>query len=845
MERDSQETGFVVAQQPRSRGGNEESIFMHLPARSSAVSPFFRVFLVCALLSFAIASSQAVIVRGTVTDPLGATIQGARVQLIQDKRVAGSAVSGSDGSFEIRSTASGRFLLLTSAPTFTNGIGQSFYGGRTDVVSRNVTLEIASVTAQITVTATGIPTPVQQASSAINLVPFTALQTRVGVVDDLRQSPGTAAVQTGQYGGVTSLFVRGGNSDANKVMIDGITSEDIGGRFDFGTVSSTALDGFELYRGPNSVLYGSDAGASVVNLTTPRGATSRPILNYSGDAGNFHTWRNEVTLSGARRRLDYYGAFSRFDSSNSLPLYRYHASTSTANLGYNFTGNTTLRFTIRNGVSATGVPNAHDFFGISASGKQSDQDLYSGATLENRHHNWHNLVRYGIARKREQLVQFYPVGELLTYDQFGDMAYFGNTVTIRGANGYTATGRAALNYPGSYPAPNDFASLRDELYFQSDYTFSPHFIALFGFRYEGERGSSNTAFSRDQTKRTNYQYTLQFQGDLFNRIFYSLGGAIERNDLYGTAGTPRFGLAWIPIRPGNGFLHGTKLRANASTGVQEPSLSNEFTSLYKQLSEAGATDLITTYNVRPIQALRSRSYDLGIDQNIFGQQLILKAGYFHNQFSHQLDYIDSGTLKTVFGIDTQKAQLFGALLNTLAYRAQGFEGELQFAPTQRIFMRAGYTYLASLVEQSFSTDAAANGTLYENPNLPGIPIGSSYALVGQRPFRRPPQTGFFSAQYTTMKFSAALKGAFASRSDDSTFLSFADANGDNTLLLPNRNLDYGFAKLDAYGTYTPGRKITLFAELGNLLSQQHIGPIGYPSLPFTFRTGLKVRLGGD
>ncbi len=122
------------------------------------------------------------------------------------------------------------------------------------------------------------PTPVQQASSAINLIPFTALQTRVGVVDDLRQSPGVAAVQTGQYGGVSSLFVRGGNSDANKVMIDGIASEDVGGRFDFGTVSSTALDGFELYRGPNSVLYGSDAGASVSQLhhASRRNPSSHP-----------------------------------------------------------------------------------------------------------------------------------------------------------------------------------------------------------------------------------------------------------------------------------------------------------------------------------------------------------------------------------------------------------------------------------------------------------------------------------------------------------------------------------------------------------------------------------------
>ncbi len=822
---------------------------MHAPERPSAASHVLRRFFAAAILSFAAVSSEAVIVRGTVTDPLGAAVPGAAVQLIQNKQIVGSARSGSDGSFEIRSTATGRFLLLTTAPTFTSGIGQAFYGGRTDLVTRNVTLEIASVTAQMTVTATGIPTPIQQASSAISLVPFSVLQARVGITDDLRQSPGIAAVQTGQYGGVTSLFVRGGNSDANKVMVDGITAEDVGGRFDFGTVSSTALDGFEAYRGPNSVLYGSDALASVVNLTTPRGATPRAILNYSGDAGNFHTYRNEVTLGGAHNRLDYYGAFSRFDSSNSLPLDRFHAATSAANLGFNFTANTSLRFTIRNGVSATGVPGAHELYLVSSDGKQADQDLYSGATIENRHNNWHNLVRYGIARKREQLVLFQPVGELLmvpsSFGPFPD--YYGNTVTIRGANGYTATGRASFLNGTSFPTGNDLASLRDELYFQSDYTFSPHFIGLFGFRYEDERGSSNNPafFTFDKTQRTNFQYTLQFQGDVKNRLFYSLGGAIQRNNLYGTAGTPRFGLAWVPVRPGPGFLHGTKLRANAATGVQEPSLSSEFQSLYKELSDAGSTDLITAYNVKPLQALRSRTFDVGVDQNILSEKLILKAGYFHNQFSHQMDFVDSGTLKQVFGIDTSTAQLFGALLNTLAYRAQGFEGELQFAPTRSILVRGGYTYLASLVEQSFSSDAIANGTAVENPNLPGVPIGSSYALVGQRPFRRPPQTGFFAAQYTTTKFSAAFKGAFASRSDDSTFLSFSDQDGGNTLLLPNRNLDHGFAKLDAYGTYVVNRHVTVFADLGNLLSQQHIGPIGYTSLPFTFRTGLKLRVGGN
>jgi iron complex outermembrane receptor protein/vitamin B12 transporter len=30
----------------------------------------------------------------------------------------------------------------------------------------------------------------------------------------------------------------------------------------------------------------------------------------------------------------------------------------------------------------------------------------------------------------------------------------------------------------------------------------------------------------------------------------------------------------------------------------------------------------------------------------------------------------------------------------------------------------------------------------------------------------------------------------------------------------------------------------------NLLSQQHVGVIGYPSLPYTFRSGIKLTLGG-
>jgi vitamin B12 transporter len=810
--------------------------------RPSASKSLLASFVIFFSLTYA---ARAVVVRGIVTDPLGAVVSGARVQLIQGKQGVAAVLTNPDGSFEIRSASPGRFVLLTSAPNFTPNIGQDFYGGATDVVTRDVVLEIAAVKTTVSVTATGIPTPIQQVSSAVTLIPQADLATRVGIVDDLRQSPGNVAVQSGQTGSVTSLFVRGGNSTANKVLIDGVPANDVGGTFDFGNVSSTGLAGLEMYRGPNSALYGTDAAASVVNLTTPRGSGLKPVLNYSGDGGNFNTYRNEAAVSGAHNKLDYYGAFSRFDTSNSIPLDRFHSATSVANVGYDITANTQARFTIRNAVSAIGLPQARNFYGISADGKQSDQDIYSGLTLENRtEHNWHNLVRYGIARKREQEQAFTNVGTPMTFpDGFGGTftEYFGNVVTIRGANGYSTTGQASFFIPQEASVSN-----RDELYYQSDYTFLHRITALFGFRYENERGSFVTSYEKETTQRTNYQYTLQFQGDLMNRIFYSLGGGIEKNHLYGITGTPRIGLAYVPVRPGPGYLHGTKLRANYATGVQEPTLALEFASLYTKLLQNGDTAAIAEFNVTPPGPQRSRTYDIGIDQNIIGQKLILQAGYFHNIFDHQLEGVGAGALIQDFGFPPSVVNsIFTPYLNSLAFRAQGIEAELQYQPINHLMLRGGYTYLDAVVLHSFTSDAYSLGFANNNPNFPNIPIGAEGPLVGARPFRRPPHSGFFAAQYTATKFTAAFKGALASRADDSTFLDGFDTNFGNTLLLPNRNLDFSYAKLDLLGTYALRPRIVVFTELGNLLSQHNIGPIGYPSLPFTVRAGLKVRIGGD
>ena len=53
------------------------------------------------------------------------------------------------------------------------------------------------------------------------------------------------------------------------------------------------------------------------------------------------------------------------------------------------------------------------------------------------------------------------------------------------------------------------------------------------------------SFSRDYgLERSNYDYIGQVQGDFKNRFFYSLGGDIEKNQLYGTVGQPRIGLSY-------------------------------------------------------------------------------------------------------------------------------------------------------------------------------------------------------------------------------------------------------------------------------------------------------------
>jgi iron complex outermembrane receptor protein/vitamin B12 transporter len=828
----------------------------HVRASLGKFLPAFTTILLTAIATLCPAAS----IHGVIADTSGAKVTGANVILLSDGREVATDVSKADGSFQILTGSTGRFFLVVSAKSFRQLETPGFYAGRLDNIERNIVLEPEWVRESIVVTATGTPTPQAQTSSATSVLGPLDLALRDDLGSTLRLMPGTFVVQDGQMGAQTSLFVRGGDSDDNKILFDGVSAGDLGGRFDLGPLSTTAVESAEIYRGPNSSLYGADAESGVVSLTTPHGTTSFPSLLFHGDAGNLNTSREELEVAGAHNKLDYLGAFSWLQTTNDLPNDEYHVATTAANVGWQPNGNTQIRATLHYGVDGTGVPNAWDFYYLADQATEKDQDIFLSASVDNQTTaEFHQSVRYGLTRKREQYHLWQPSGTLLTYDMYGDQAYYGNHVTITGANGYSVSGQAILDFPGTYnPYPQGYqlVSNRDQIGYQGDYSFTPHITGMVGFHYEDERGAGPGSSTYSPVERNNYDYLASVHGDFKNRFFYTLGGSLEHYSLFGTETSPRAGLTYYVLRPRKGIFSGTRVLFNFGDAVREPALTDQFYSLYNFLLTNGGQSTIQQLHIGPLSAPDARTYEGGVEQSFFAERLVFRSSFFHNEFGRQIEYVGLDLVPELLpnltpaqqNLLEQFLQASGAYelsVNSEAFRALGIETTVEGGIGRNIFMRGGYTYLDEVVQRSFTNDdVALLGPIPTYNGVPnGIPIGSDSPLEGARPFRRAPHTGFFTASYATKRLTGVFSSAFASRSDDSDFLGYDDLNGGNSLLLPNRNLDHGYAKLDLGGSYNLLSWLGIYGQAENLTNNQHIAPIGFPSLPMTIRLGLRIQWG--
>src|SRR5271156_275710 len=783
-------------------------------------------------------------VHGTVTDPLGAVVVSATVELLDGTTVVQSTVTDANGNYAFHLAKTAHYQVRAAAPTFQPTTSNPVFVTATAQAQVDITLSTQTLTQQVTVTATGTPTPEAQVGAPVSVLTADQYRYSTEVQDPLRLVPGVQLTQSGQVGGTTGLYIRGGNTNANKVLIDGVPADDIGGAGEFGNIDTVGIAKIEVLREPDSALYGSDALAGVVSLTTARGNTLLPLLTYSGDGGNFNSFRQVGTLSGAYRHFDYYSAFAATQTQNSLPNNDFHNATYAGNFGWTPNTANDLRFTVRHLTVSADQPNAILLYGIPDDENVKEHDDYYSAAWNNQTtEKWHNQIRYGGLRLNYNYIDFAATG---IYDPDEDV-YLGAPVAIKGANGYSVSGQAIFQYGASYgdTYPNDYLapSKRDFVYAQSDYRVNEHIMALGGFKYEAERGSTFTSGGTlTAISRGNYSYTVQLAGDIRNRLYYTLGSGLEDNGLFGFAATPRASLAYYLFRPTNThWLNGTKLNFSFGKGIKEPSIYYQSISLYDILAaQPNGAELIKQYHVSPIGAETSRTYDGGVDQQLWNGRARITLTYFHNEFTNGVEFVPQSALLALgLPAASDPAVQYGAAVNSQAFRAQGAEIATEYEIGSHLFARGGYTYLDAVVQQSFSSESLPS----YNPDFPTIAIGAFSPLVGARPFRRAPHSGYFGLTYNRSKWYGSFTGTLVGRRDDSDFLT--DSNFGNTLLLPNRNLDGAYQRLELGGGYQFTRTLTAYTDIQNLLSEHYSEAFGFPALPFTFRAGVKISFGGE
>ncbi|MGH9772165.1 MAG: TonB-dependent receptor [Candidatus Acidiferrales bacterium] len=789
-------------------------------------------------------TAAAATVSGHVVDPLGAAVSGAEVALVRNGAKVARVRTDSDGVFTFQGVAPGRYRVRVRAQGFTPADIGPIRARSEAIASVEVQMRIGPLRQQIVVSATGRATPKSQVGATVSVLDHVDLRSlnKLDVLDALRLVPGVEVMQQGERGGVGSVFVRGGNADFNKVLLDGIAINDIGGQLDFANLAASGVDQLEIFRGPNSILYGSDALAGVILVTTRRGSTPTPQFTYSADGGNFDTLRQEASVGGAFRQFDYYSSFMRFDTQNSLPNSSFHNGTYTGNFGWQPTATTSLRLVVHHDATGLGSAGPLNFYGIADDSFQRAQDTDLGLTVQNQTTSrWHNTLRLASAHIHYFFDNPSPTGIPSNASGFGTN-YLGQPVTICGANGYCTSGQAILDFGGSYPMPYNSKTTVQTVGWQSDYAFRPNAGLTGGFDYIHEDGFIQPSGALQTTdRRNNYDYFLEGHGG-YGRAFATAGVGFEDNAIFGFAVTPRVSLAYYLRQPAaSRWLGQTKARLNFGTGIKEPSISDWGSSLYNLLSSLpGGQALIARYAVSPAGAERSQSFDFGVDQGLWHERALLGVTLFHARYYDLIDFVPQTALPGLGVPEAVAAAVpFGADINSDSYRSQGAEADLEISLTGNLMLKVDYTYLDSLVTRSFSSSALFPAV---NPAFPGIAIGAYAPLVGGRPFRRPPHSGGFTLTYSRSRFGLNLNGYLVSRSDDSTYLS--DAFFGNTMLLPNRDLLAGYQLIDFNGWYNVHRGVTLYTEMSNVLNERYQTPFGYPALPFTFRSGVRFTLGG-
>ena len=594
------------------------------------------------LVSLFSGPSFAAEIRVKVLDPQFAAVAGAQVSLV-----------GADGGVIFASQTTGPLGTATLHTDFTGPLKLSvlapgFAEHTVDVHSQSeltVNLRVAGASETVIVSATRTPVPGEAAGADANSLANAELTTLqpIDAADALRVLPGAVINTSGQHGGLASLFVRGGASTYNKVIVDSVAIDNPGLTFDFGTLPLTEADRLEFVRGAQSTLYGSDAMTGLIQVFTRTGSTSVPELRLASDGGNFGTATGSASLSGVWRRFDYNFFANQFNTNGQGVNDAYSNSLQGANAGIALADNIALRVRIRHSNSYTGVPGEWKFNG--------DPVLEPNPSEWSHQNNLLASVELAIGA---------PSGWQHRLTAFDSLYRY--TDTNLNSN---------LLVYDSFPDRYDNHDNRVGLEYQGDYSERTWAHTTFGYRLENETGFVNDQDFPPEAagQRLNNEAYLQQQLAL-GRLSVIAGGRFVHNSAYGSTGVPRVALTFLAARGGEVFS-GTRLRFSYATGFMQPAL-------YQVFGESGFG-----YAANPaLLPERTRAFEAGFEQKLFTGHWALTATYFNNLFHDQIEAIPN---------QTGQYQFF----NLERSFAHGAEFELQGRILRKLQLTTAYTYTST------------------------------------------------------------------------------------------------------------------------------------------------------
>ncbi|MBK9375528.1 MAG: TonB-dependent receptor [Holophagales bacterium] len=215
------------------------------------------------------------------------------------------------------------------------------------------------VATEVVVTAAAVPEDAATLGVAATVVDRAAIERSraTTVADLLRSVPGVDVAQSGGAGGVTSLFLRGTNSNSALVLVDGVklNSPYFGG-VDLSSLGTANVERIEIVRGPFSALYGSEALGGVVQVITRRAVAD----GFAGQAhfglGNASAREGGVNAALRSGPVGVSAGFRRGTIAGDLPNEFFEGTDLSAALDVQLGANAKAGVTVRRESSRTGIP---------------------------------------------------------------------------------------------------------------------------------------------------------------------------------------------------------------------------------------------------------------------------------------------------------------------------------------------------------------------------------------------------------------------------------------------------------------------------------------------------------